>query len=117
MALLGETSLPRGVVLGILLQAGGILGALSLGPLIDRLGFYRVLAPSFLMGAVTIAAVGMQRLPMSLVCAAVLLSGVSILGGSPESTRSRPLSIPRTCVQQAWGGAWVLDEQAPSPAR
>jgi len=95
-----------GVVLGTLLQAGGILGALSLGPLIDRLGFYRVLAPSFLLGAVTIAAVGIQGLPVSLECAAVLLAGVSILGGQP-GINALAASIYPTHLR-ATGVGWCL---------
>ena len=95
-----------GVVLGTLLQAGGILGALTLGPLIDRLGFYRVLAPSFLLGAVTIAAVGMPGLPVSLECAAVLLAGVSILGGQP-GINALAASIYPTHLR-ATGVGWCL---------
>ena len=95
-----------GVVLGTLLQAGGILGALTLGPLIDRLGFYRVLAPSFLLGAVTIAAVGMPGLPVILECAAVLLAGVSILGGQP-GINALAASIYPTHLR-ATGVGWCL---------
>jgi AAHS family 4-hydroxybenzoate transporter-like MFS transporter len=95
-----------GVVLGTLLQAGGILGALTLGPLIDRLGFYRVLAPAFLLGAVTIAAVGMPGLPVSLECAAVLLAGVSILGGQP-GINALAASIYPTHLR-ATGVGWCL---------
>jgi AAHS family 4-hydroxybenzoate transporter-like MFS transporter len=95
-----------GVVLGTLLQAGGILGALTLGPLIDRLGFYRVLAPAFLLGAVTIAAVGMPGLPVTLECAAVLLAGVAILGGQP-GINALAASIYPTHLR-ATGVGWCL---------
>jgi AAHS family 4-hydroxybenzoate transporter-like MFS transporter len=95
-----------GVVLGILLQAGGILGALTLGPLIDRLGFYRVLAPSFLLGAAAIAAVGSPGLPITLECAAVLLAGVSILGGQP-GINALAASIYPTHLR-ATGVGWCL---------
>ena len=95
-----------GVVLGTLLQAGGILGALTLGPLIDRLGFYRVLAPAFLLGTVTIAAVGMPGLPVTLECAAVLLAGVSILGGQP-GINALAASIYPTHLR-ATGVGWCL---------
>lgn len=95
-----------GVVLGTLLQAGGILGALTLGPLIDRLGFYRVLAPAFLLGAVAIAAVGMPGLPISLECAAVALAGVAILGGQP-GINALAASIYPTHLR-ATGVGWCL---------
>jgi AAHS family 4-hydroxybenzoate transporter-like MFS transporter len=69
------------VLIGSSLQAGGIVGALILGPLMDRFGFYRVLAPAFLLGAVMIATIGRPDLPGALVCAVVLLAGVSVVGG------------------------------------
>jgi AAHS family 4-hydroxybenzoate transporter-like MFS transporter len=57
------------------------VGAFILGPLMDRFGFYRVLAPAFLIGSAMIATIGRPNLPGPVVCAVVLLAGVAIVGG------------------------------------
>jgi AAHS family 4-hydroxybenzoate transporter-like MFS transporter len=95
-----------GVLLGTTLQAGGILGALMLGRLIDRFGYFRVLAPSFLLGALMIATVGRADLSVSLRCAVVLFAGVSILGGQP-GINALAASIYPTPLR-ATGVGWCL---------
>jgi MFS transporter, AAHS family, 4-hydroxybenzoate transporter len=95
-----------GVLLGTTLQAGGLLGALMLGPLIDRLGYYRVLTPAFALGAVMIATVGRPDLPVTVVCAVVLLAGVSIVGGQP-GINALAASIYPTALR-ATGVGWCL---------
>jgi AAHS family 4-hydroxybenzoate transporter-like MFS transporter len=95
-----------GVLIGTTLQAGGMLGALILGPLIDRLGFYRVLTPAFALGAAMIAAIGQPGLPVTIVCAVVLLAGVSIVGGQP-GINALAASIYPTGLR-ATGVGWCL---------
>jgi MFS transporter, AAHS family, 4-hydroxybenzoate transporter len=95
-----------GVLLGTTLQAGGMLGALMLGPLIDRLGYYRVLTPAFLLGAAMIAAIGQPDLPITVVCAVVLLAGVSIVGGQPGINALAASSYPTAL--RATGVGWCL---------
>jgi MFS transporter, AAHS family, 4-hydroxybenzoate transporter len=95
-----------GVLIGTTLQAGGMLGALILGPLIDRLGFYRVLGPAFLLGALMIAAIGRPDLPVTTVCAVVLLAGVSIVGGQP-GINALAASVYPTGLR-ATGVGWCL---------
>jgi MFS transporter, AAHS family, 4-hydroxybenzoate transporter len=95
-----------GVLLGTALQAGGMLGALFLGHLIDRLGFYRVLAPGFLLGTVMIAAIGRPELSVTIVCAVVFLAGVSIVGGQP-GINALAASIYPTGLR-ATGVGWCL---------
>ena len=94
------------VFMGVTLQVGGILGALILGPLIDRLGFYRVLAPTFLLGAFMIAAVGRPGSSVFMQCAVVVLAGVSVLGGQPA------INALATCIYptqlRATGVGWCL---------
>jgi AAHS family 4-hydroxybenzoate transporter-like MFS transporter len=70
-------------LVGTTLQFGGILGALALGPLVDRRGFYRVLAPAFIVGAVMIAIIGRPNLPPAILFAAVLFAGACVVGGQP----------------------------------
>jgi AAHS family 4-hydroxybenzoate transporter-like MFS transporter len=95
-----------GVLMGTTLQAGGILGALILGHLIDRFGFYRVLAPAFLLGAVMIAAVGRPGSPAIVECAVVLLAGASIVGGQP-GINALATSVYPTQLR-ATGVGWCL---------
>jgi len=95
-----------GVLMGTTLQAGGILGALTLGRCIDRFGFYRVLAPSFLLGAVVIAAVGQPGLPVSVECLVVLFAGVAILGGQPGINALAASLYPTQL--RATGVGWCL---------
>ena len=95
-----------GVLIGTTLQAGGMVGALILGPLIDRLGFYRVLAPAFLLGAVMIAAIGRPELSVTILCAVVFLAGVSIVGGQP-GINALAASVYPTGLR-ATGVGWCL---------
>jgi AAHS family 4-hydroxybenzoate transporter-like MFS transporter len=95
-----------GVLLGTTFQAGGMLGALMLGPLIDRLGFHRVLAPAFLLGALMVAAMGLPGLPVALACVAVLFAGVSIVGGQPGVNALAASYYPTRL--RATGVGWCL---------
>jgi MFS transporter, AAHS family, 4-hydroxybenzoate transporter len=95
-----------GVLMGTTLQAGGILGALVLGRFIDRFGFFRVLAPSFLSGALMIATVGRADISVALECAVILLAGASILGGQP-GINALATSIYPTPLR-ATGVGWCL---------
>jgi len=95
-----------GVLMGTTLQAGGILGALALGRCIDRFGFYRVLAPAFLLGAVVIAAVGQPALPVGVECLVVLFAGVAILGGQPGINALATSLYPTQL--RATGVGWCL---------
>lgn len=95
-----------GVLMGTTLQAGGLLGALILGPLIDRLGYYRVLAPAFLLGAAMIATIGRPDLPVTIVCSVVLLAGVAIVGGQPGINALAASSYPTAL--RATGVGWCL---------
>jgi len=95
-----------GVLMGTTLQAGGILGALMLGRFIDRFGFYRVLVPSFLLGAVMIAAVGRPDIPVAAACAVVLLAGATIVGGQPGINALATFVYPTQL--RATGVGWCL---------
>ena len=95
-----------GVLMGITLQVGGILGALALGPLIDRLGFYRVLVPTFLLGAFMIAAVGRPGSSVLMECVAVVLAGVSIVGAQPAINVLATYIYPTQL--RATGVGWCL---------
>jgi MFS transporter, AAHS family, 4-hydroxybenzoate transporter len=95
-----------GVLLGTTLQAGGIVGALALGRLIDRFGFYLVLAPSFLLGALMIAAVGQPTLPVMVECLVVLFAGIAVVGGQPGINALATSLYPTQL--RATGVGWCL---------
>ncbi|HEX7907030.1 MAG TPA: MFS transporter, partial [Paraburkholderia sp.] len=71
------------VLIGTSLQVGGTVGALLMGPLMDRFGFYRVLTVSFLLATFAVASVGLPDLSTALRYAVVLISGICIVGGQP----------------------------------
>jgi AAHS family 4-hydroxybenzoate transporter-like MFS transporter len=94
------------VLVGVTLQLGGIAGALVLGPLIDRRGFYRVLAPAFALGAVVIATIGRPSLPLTILFGAVFLAGVCVVGGQPGINALAASLYPTRL--RATGVGWCL---------
>lgn len=94
------------VLAGTTLQLGGMLGALAMGPLIDRLGFYRILVPAFLVAAATIACLGRPELPPPLLFAAVLVTGLFIVGAQP-AINVLAASLYPTALR-ATGIGWAL---------
>ncbi|ABC35449.1 MFS transporter [Burkholderia thailandensis] len=73
------------VLAGTALWAGGVAGTLALGRIIDRIGFATVLATTFLLAIIAIAAIGHPLVLASLaaVFAAIFMTGFSIIGGQP----------------------------------
>lgn len=94
------------VFVGTTLQLGGILGALVMGPAIDRLGFFLVLVPSFLAAAAAIAFLGRPELPPALLFAAVLVTGVFIVGAQPAINVLAAALYPTAL--RATGVGWTL---------
>ncbi|WP_341318370.1 MFS transporter [Paraburkholderia sp. IMGN_8] len=73
------------VYAGTALWGGGVIGTLALGHIIDRVGFTRVLATTFLLAIVATAAIGNPRVLVSVgaLFIAIFLTGFSIIGGQP----------------------------------
>jgi AAHS family 4-hydroxybenzoate transporter-like MFS transporter len=71
------------VLVGTALQVGGVVGTLAMGPVIDRVGFFKVLVPTFLLAALTIAAIGQPGLSLSMLFVVVAVTGLCIIGGQP----------------------------------
>jgi len=71
------------VLVGTALQVGGVVGTVVMGPIIDRIGFFRMLVPTFLVAAVTIALIGQPGIPLAMLFAVVLITGFCIVGGQP----------------------------------
>jgi MFS transporter, AAHS family, 4-hydroxybenzoate transporter len=71
------------VLVGTLLQTGGVLGTLTLGWFIERFGFVRVLLACFLIGAIGVGAIGGVAHVQFWLFVAVFASGFCIVGGQP----------------------------------
>ncbi|GAA4012890.1 MFS transporter [Actimicrobium antarcticum] len=76
-------TLQNSVLLGTSLFVGGLIGTLVMGPLIDRIGFYKVLVPAFAVAAVSTALIGQLGGSLPLLFAAVTVTGACIIGGQP----------------------------------
>jgi AAHS family 4-hydroxybenzoate transporter-like MFS transporter len=94
------------VLLGTTLQLGGLLGAVFLGPLIDRLGFYRVLVPLFLFAGLAVAAIGQPGLTMLLLYLVVFSAGICIVGAQPALNALASTLYPTEI--RATGVGWSL---------
>lgn len=66
---------------GTVLQIGGLVGGIILGLVVQRLGFVHVLTTVFLIGCVSIAAIGLPAAPLKLLFVAFFLAGFCIPGG------------------------------------
>ncbi|OLL30615.1 4-hydroxybenzoate transporter [Burkholderia sp. SRS-W-2-2016] len=94
------------VLVGTTLQVGGVLGTVLMGPVIDRVGFFKMLVPSFLVAAVTIATIGQPNIALPLLFAAVLVTGFCIVGGQPAVNALAATYYPTTL--RSTGIGWSL---------
>ncbi|TWT03977.1 MFS transporter [Reyranella sp. CPCC 100927] len=69
-----------------ILNAGGLVGMLVLGWLIDRVGFARVLAPGLLVAAVAILLIAPAMAMAPLVFVVVFVCGIFVVGGQAALT-------------------------------
>ena len=94
------------VIMGTTLQLGGLIGAVFLGPLIDRLGFYRVLVPLFVIATFAVAAIGTPGLALLLLYLVVLTAGICIVGAQPALNALASTLYPTEI--RATGVGWSL---------
>jgi len=94
------------VLVGTLLQVGGVVGTVAMGPLIDRIGFYRVLVPIFAIAVLTIGVIGQPALPLALLLAVVTVSGFCVVGAQPALIALASSVYPTTV--RATGMGWSL---------
>lgn len=94
------------VLVGTLLQVGGVVGTVAMGPLIDRIGFYRVLVPVFAVAVVAIAVIGQPALPLAPLLAVVMVSGFCVVGAQPALIALASGVYPTTV--RATGMGWSL---------
>jgi AAHS family 4-hydroxybenzoate transporter-like MFS transporter len=71
------------VLLGTTLQLGGVIGALAMGPLMDRYGFRWVMTVGFAMACAAIALIGQAGMPLAPLVALVLTAGFGVVGAQP----------------------------------
>jgi AAHS family 4-hydroxybenzoate transporter-like MFS transporter len=94
------------VLAGTALQVGGTIGTLAMGWIIDRVGFHRVLIPTFLLAALTIALIGQPSIGIALLFAAITIAGFCIVGGQPAVNALAASYYPTSL--RATGVGWSL---------
>jgi AAHS family 4-hydroxybenzoate transporter-like MFS transporter len=71
------------VLVGTSVQAGGVLGTLALGWIIQRLGFVAVLTGCFTIAAINLALIGQPNLSLVMLFAVAFMAGLGIFAGQP----------------------------------
>ena len=94
------------VLMGTTLQLGGFVGAIFLGPLIDRLGYYRVLVPVFLIAGLAVAGIGQPGLSLTLLYLVIFVAGICIVGAQPALNALASTLYPTEI--RATGVGWSL---------
>ena len=94
------------VLMGTTLQLGGLIGAIFMGPLIDRLGYYRVLVPAFLIAGPAVAAIGAPGLSLHLLYLVIFAAGICIVGAQPALNALASTLYPTEI--RATGVGWSL---------
>ena len=94
------------VMVGTALQVGSVLGTLLMGPVIDRIGFFKVLVPCFLIAAGTITMIGQPGVALPLLFAVVVVTGFCIIGGQPAVNALAATYYPTTL--RSTGVGWSL---------
>jgi AAHS family 4-hydroxybenzoate transporter-like MFS transporter len=94
------------VLVGTSLQVGGVIGTIVMGPIIDRIGFFKLLVPVFLVAAVTIATIGQPGVSLSLLFVVVVITGFCIIGGQPAVNALAATYYPTTL--RSTGIGWSL---------
>jgi AAHS family 4-hydroxybenzoate transporter-like MFS transporter len=94
------------VLMGTSLQLGGFVGAIFMGPLIDRLGFYRVLAPMFLIAGLSVATIGQPGLALASLYIVIFAAGICVVGAQPALNALASTLYPTEI--RATGVGWSL---------
>lgn len=104
-----DAGIPLGKAIQIttLAMVGGILAALVMGPLMDRLGPYVILTALFIGGAISVAAIG-EALgsPLTVVMAAILCAGFFV-SGAQKCANALAVTFYPTEIRSS-GIGWAL---------
>ena len=99
-------SLATAVLVGTMLQIGGIIGTFVLAGFIAKKGFVPVLTTSLAIACVSIAVIGRPGLTLALITVAVTIAGAGILGSQPGINALSATSYPT--YLRATGVGWGL---------
>jgi AAHS family 4-hydroxybenzoate transporter-like MFS transporter len=98
-------SVSRAVVIGSMLQVGGVVGTFALGSLIDRFSF-RALALVYFAAVFAVGAIGQFGHSTALVTAAIFAAGFCIVGGQIAANALAASFYPTSV--KATGVGWAL---------
>ncbi len=87
-------------------QAGGVVASLVVGPLVDRFGFFVILPPLYLLATAGIAVLGQGGESVGFIMAAAFVSGAGIVGGQTAANVLAAVYYP-TAIR-ATGVGWAL---------
>ena len=73
----------QALMVGSVLQFGGLIGSLAMGSYINKLGFYKVLIPVFILAIVSVGLIGFSTGSLALLYLVVFLAGFTVVGGQP----------------------------------
>lgn len=95
-------SLNQAMMIGSTLQLGGTIGSIVMGLKIDKIGFYKVLVPVFMVAVVSVALIGYSVSHIALLFVIIFIAGFAIVGGQPAinalSASYYPVSLRTTGV-------------------
>jgi AAHS family 4-hydroxybenzoate transporter-like MFS transporter len=95
------------IILGSLLQVGALLGTLLCGAGLDRFGGNAVLVPAYVLGALSIAAIGVfSSGSLVLTTLAVIMAGAGIIGGQTAANALAAATYPTQI--RSTGVGWAL---------
>ncbi len=95
------------ILIGVILQVGGLIGPIPLGYLLDRFGIRATMFPAYLLAAVSIALIGVfasQSIPLTMVV--VFLAGFGVIGGQTAANAVAATSYPTEI--RSTGVGWAL---------
>lgn len=99
-------SISSSVATTALFQGGGVVAGLTLGVVIDRAGFLKVLVPVYLGAALAIGSIGFAGTSLGLIMVASFLSGAFVIGGQNSVNVLAAVFYP-TYIR-ATGVGWAL---------
>lgn len=97
---------PRAILVTTLISVGGIVAGILSGPLMDKLGPYRVLAVLYAGGAVFVALVGAVSTSLLMVSAATFAAGFCVSGAQKSVNALAVLFYPPQV--RSTGVGWAL---------
>ncbi len=106
---LNQAGIPaqNAIIIGSLLQVGALLGTLLCGAGLDRFGGNAMLVPAYVVGAMSIAAIGVfSSSSIVLTTVAVVMAGAGIIGGQTAANALAAATYPTEI--RSTGVGWAL---------